>query len=209
VLPGFVLQDPARNPLAAVWGLALLAALPHRGRGTPRGLAGAALGLLAAAGAASYLSTAKTGGRDAVRVLGRPALAVPGLALLGHASARWGARDLAWGPLYEPHRFPSGAALGERLRLPAGRFRLDLRAQVLDERAEPPRLRLRGPFRGPAPASPFERTASGFRAAFELPRGDPDLTLLVEGGGAFLLEELELGIQPSADGPGPSNVEGR
>jgi hypothetical protein len=65
---------------------------------------------------------------------------------------------------------------------------------VLDERAEPPRLRLQGPFCGPTPVYAFERTSPGFAATFALPQADPDLTVLVEGGGAFLLEELELRV---------------
>src|SRR6185369_10497525 len=74
LLPGYVLDESAgdRTALAAVWGVALLAAAAAvRGRGTPAGLGACIAGLAAAAGTASVLSTARTGGRDAVRVVGR------------------------------------------------------------------------------------------------------------------------------------------
>jgi hypothetical protein len=197
LLPGFVLQDPARGRLSVVWTAALLAAALWRGRGTARGLAGATLGLVAAAGTASALSSTPTGGRDAVRVLGRPAVHPPGLMVRRDLEARWEATALAWGPLHEPHRFPSGAPLGERLRLPAGGFELTVVAQVLDERHDPGHLRLRGPDRGSAASVPFQRVPEGLRAVFTLAAPDPDLTLVLEGGGAFLLKSLELRIQPA------------
>jgi hypothetical protein len=136
-----------------------------------------------------------------VRVVGRRALTVPGLSFQARATGRWPAGALAWGPLYEPYRFPAGAALGERLALPAGRFRLELVAQVLDEQTGPPLLRLSGPDRGPLPATPFVRVPAGWAVEFELPFPERDLTPLLEGGGAFLLERLELRIQPSSAPP--------
>jgi hypothetical protein len=204
LLPAFVLQDPARGRLAAVWTVALLAAAlwqARGGRGSGRGLAGATFALAAAAGTASLLSSSPTGGRDAVRVLGRPALRPPIPIVLHNVPARWDATTLGWGPLYEPHRFPSGAALGERLRLPAGRFALRVLADLLDEGHEPPSLRLRGPSASSATPVPFRRTPEGFAVGFDLPAADPDLTLVLEGGGAILLKGLELEVQPFGRGP--------
>lgn len=201
LLPGFVLEDPQRRRLAAAWAVALCVAALWWGRPSPRGLAGATVGLLAAAGTASMLSRTSTGGRDAVRVIGRPALAVPGLSFQTQAPGRWPASALAWGPLYEPHRFPAGAALGERLALPAGRFRLEVTAEVLDEQAELPRLRLRGPTCGPLPATLFNRVPPGLAVEFELKAPERDITPVLEGGGAFVLKSLELRVQPSDRGP--------
>ena len=173
LLPGFVLEDADRRRLAAVWAVALVAAAFWRGRPTARGLTGATVGLLAAAGVASSLSHTPTAGRDAVRLVGRPAVAVPGLSFRPQATGRWSASALSWGPLYEPHRFPTGAPLAERLALPAGRFRLVLEAEVLDAQAELPRLRLQGPRCGGLPAAPFTRVPEGLAAAFELPGRRP------------------------------------
>ena len=196
LLPGFVLEDPDRRRLALVWAVALTVAAFWRGRPTARGLAGATLGLLATAGIASWLSRTSTAGRDAVRLVGRPALAVPGLSFQGQAAGRWPGSALSWGTLYEPHRFPTGAALGERLALPAGRFRLLLSANVLDRQADPPRLRLQGPTCGGLPAASFVPVTEGWAVDFELRNAERDLTPTVEGGGAFLLKSLELRIRP-------------
>ena len=196
LLPGFVLEDPDRRRLAVVWAVALAAAALWRGRPTARGLAGATLGLVAAAGVASRISATSTAGRDAVRLVGRPALAVPGLSLERQATGRWPARVLAWGPLYEPHRFATGAPLAERLALPAGRFRLVLEADVLDAQAGPPRLRLQGPRCGGWPPTSFFGVPEGWAVDFSLEVADRDLTPTVEGGGAFLLKNLELRVQP-------------
>ena len=198
LLPGFVLEDSRRRELAILWTVALVLALPWRGPGSVRGFAAASLGLLAAAGTASLVTRLPTGGRDAVRIVGRPALAVPGWKLNRAAPARWSPGDLAWGPLYEPHRFPAGAALGERLRLPAGRYRLEVRATLLHEDAGLPRLRLHRGGRQVQgdQGQDFERTASGLSTEFDLGRAEPDLTLVLEGGGALSLEEVELRVQP-------------
>lgn len=198
LLPGFVLADSQRRKLAVVWTLALGAAVVWRGRGTARGLTVASLGLLVAAGTASKLSTARTGGRDATRVVGRPALRVPGLRPVASATGRWGPEALAWGPAYEPHRFPSGAALAERLRLPAGAFELEVRAEVLEDGPPLPLLASEGAEAAPAA---FERTTAGYLVRFTLKVPTRDLTLRLRGGGAFVLEAVELRVQPS--GPGP------
>ena len=140
---GYVLTETARDrgPLTLVWGLALVVAvLPRRrGRDGPPAdgagrLALATAGMLAAAGVASVVSHGQSGGRDAVRVVGRPALEVPGWSVTAQAGARWGPEVLTWGPVYEPHRHPGGAVLGERLPLRPGRYTLRLRGESLSER---------------------------------------------------------------------------
>jgi hypothetical protein len=140
LLPGFVLEESARDRggLALVWGLALAAgAAAWRGRGTGWGLGASAAGLMAAAAAASALADARTGGRDAVRVIGRPALAVPGWSVQAQAVAAWGPEALAWGPLFEPHRHPDGADLGSRLPLRPGAYHLRLEGQAVPGAAPP------------------------------------------------------------------------
>ena len=54
-------------------------------------------------------STARTGGRDAVRVIGRPRRRASRAGRRGRAApAVWTTAALGWGPLYEPHRAPEG-----------------------------------------------------------------------------------------------------
>src|SRR5439155_11618916 len=91
LLPGYVLPDenPDRDRLALLWATALgIAAASSLRPGTrPRGAVLAGLGPLAAACGASLLSTHRTAGRDAVRLLGRAVLSVPGWSLLRGAAA--------------------------------------------------------------------------------------------------------------------------
>jgi hypothetical protein len=60
---------------------------------------------------------------------------------------------------------------------------------------------LRGPSASSATPVPFRRTPEGFAVGFDLPAADPDLTLVLEGGGAILLKGLELEVQPFGRGP--------
>jgi hypothetical protein len=199
LLPGYVLPETAadRGPLTAVWGLALLVAvLPRRrqGYGTADGagrLVLATAGMLAAAGAASMLSHGQSGGRDAVRVIGRPALQVPGWTVTGAATARWGPEALTWGPVYEPHRHPGGAVLGERLPLSPGTYRLLLEGERLGE--NPPALSLQAsPAREPETGAPLLPVSHGLVGKIVVPRGQRETTLRLHGGGAVRLEAVEL-----------------
>ena len=108
-----------------------VAALPWRTRAaTATRLGAACLGLAVAAQAAASVSHQRTDDRDAVRLVGREALRVPGLRL-ARADARWPLEALGWGPLYEPHRHPAGAEVGRRLPLAAGSYRLAVAGQLL------------------------------------------------------------------------------
>ncbi len=200
LLPGYVLTETERDkrPLTAVWGLALLVAVLPRRRSReeapadgPGRLALASVGLLAAAGAASLLSHGLTGGRDAVRVVGRPALEVPGWRSTSSAGARWGPDVLGWGPLYEPHRHPGGAAIGERLPLPPGRYALRLRGERFDDAC--PELSVQdSPAHEPEPAGPLRPEGDGLVAEILVPAGQRETTLLLSGGGPLRLEGAEL-----------------
>jgi hypothetical protein len=200
LLPKYVLSDPDRHRLAAVWGLALLAAVPWRARSATAGrLAVAGLGLACAAQAAALLSHGRTGDRDAVRLVGRSGLRVPGWAV-GEAPARWSLADLGWGPLYEPHRYPAGAEVGRRLRLAPGSYRLALAARDLSGAA--PSLLVMPDRPGAVPRkTAFVTVPGGWDGAFEVRPGERAVTLLLEGGGPLLVNELALTLQPS--GPGP------
>jgi hypothetical protein len=204
LLPAYVLAEPDRHRLAAVWAAALgtVAVLAtRRPRAQAAALGAGWAGLALAAAAASSLTDGRTGGRDAVRVVGRPALQVPRWIPLGAAPARWDAEALEWGPLYEPHRHPDGAPVGVRLPLPPGAYRLTLQAEDLapDGPAAALEARVEGGF--PPRRTALRRVPGGFEADFEAMREDRSLTLLVRGGGPFLLKELRLEVQPSGRPP--------
>lgn len=210
LLPAYVLGEPDRHRLAAVWAAALgaVAVLATR---TPRAHPGALgagwAGLALAAAAASSLSDARTGGRDAVRVVGRPALQVPRWIPLGAAPARWGAEALGWGPLYEPHRHPDGAPVGVRLPLPPGAYRLTLEADDLAPEGPAADLEARVEGSFPPRRTALRRVRGGFEADLEALPGERSVTLVVRGGGPFLLEELRLEAQPSGRPPVQSDEE--
>jgi hypothetical protein len=203
LLPGYVLTETERDkgPLTAVWGLALLVAVLPRRRGGdgavdgPGRLALASVGLLVAAGAASSLSHGLTGGRDAVRVIGRPALEVPGWRPTSPAVARWGPDDVGWGPLYEPHRHPGGAVIGERLPLPPGRYALRVRGQRFDE-SRPMLTVQESPAHEPEPAGELRLEDGALAGEIVVPRGQRETTLYLTGGGPLRLEAVELRRKP-------------
>jgi hypothetical protein len=147
--------------------------------------------MLAAAGLASVVSHGQTGGRDAVRVVGRPAVQVPGWRVTADAPARWGTGVLGWGPLYEPHRHPAGAVFGERLPLPAGRYRLWLVGESFGE--APPAVTVQAsPAHEPEYASSLLPEADGLVGAIVVPPGQRETTLRLEGGAAVRVDGIEL-----------------
>jgi hypothetical protein len=118
----------------------------------------------------------------------------------GVARARWGPEPLGWGPLYEPHRHPSGAEIGRRLALAPGRYRLELVAQSLA--SEPPTLLVVPDSPGAvARPSALGAAAAGWEASFVVQPGEPAVNLLLKGGGPLLLEELVLEVQPQPEAP--------
>jgi hypothetical protein len=203
LLPGYVLAEADRNRLAAVWALALGAAALARKRPTPASVALATAGLLVAVGAASVVSRQRTEGRDAARLVGRPAIAVPGWRPEACAPAEWGPESLDWGPLFEPHRYPAGAVLGERLALRPGAYRIDVLSDDLAPGALP-RLDLwpEAP-RAPPEMRPFPFVAllGRVQADFTVAPDETAVTLRLRGGGARLLRRIVLLAQPCGRGP--------
>jgi hypothetical protein len=208
LLPGYVLSDPGRGRLALLWGAALLLALPWRTR--PLGalpLAVAGLGWIGAAQGAAALTSAHTADRDAVRVVGRPALAVPGFSPVASAEGAWTTAGLGWGPLYEPHRHPSGAELGRRLPLAPGRYELVLEAENPAPEEPRPFLDVVPDAPGsPARATVLHAVGHGLVAGFRVRPGERAVTLRLRGGGPLIVKEIRLregavAIQPGGGLP--------
>src|SRR5262249_17941531 len=156
----------------------------------------------------SALSHAWTGDRDAVRVVGRPAVEVPGWRWQGSAVAEWDPSAVGWGPAYEPHRHPAGAGIGRRLPLPSGRYHLRLDGGGLDAASPPARLEARRDGASEGPSTTITRGAHGWEAVFDVAEGARPLTLFLHDGGAFVLKGISLEVQPSEATAGLNLVEG-
>jgi hypothetical protein len=195
LLPGYVLGEEDRHRLAAVWGgtLLLAAALGGR-RPSSRGLLLSCGGLALAAAVARGATDAPRQARDAMRVVGRPALGVPGWRYSARSPATWGPESLGWGPLYEPHRHPDGAVLVDRAAIVAGRLELELDPTLPP--GEPPELYVRLETQPPRGARfAFRRENRGFATHFDTRSLGPALVprrLALVGGGALLLQRVQL-----------------
>lgn len=203
LLPAYVLADPDRHRLGAVWALAILAALPWRARAVTAGrVAAAGLGLVLAGQVAATVTHARTDDRDAVRLVGRPAVRVPGWSADPQVSAEWTLEALGWGSVYEPHRVPDGADVGRRLPLPAGRYRLALSGEALaPDGAGPPLVVAPDRSGAPTRVSLARPAPSGWEADFEVRPGERAVSLRLRGGGPILLRGLRLSVQPEGTGP--------
>jgi hypothetical protein len=193
LLPGYVLDEGARDriPLTLVWGavLALAALSSWSPRATGRGMAAALAVLGVAAAGAARLATASTGGRDAVRVLGRAGVLFPRLGLSRCPPARWSTADLGWGPAYEAHRFPDGAPIGARLPLVPGRYRFLLTGETLGP--VPPSLTVQGAGTRPRAAFALSAVTGGWAAELSVLEGR-ETSLLFSGGSAVIIDQIEL-----------------
>jgi hypothetical protein len=198
LLPAYVLSDPDRDRLACVWAVALLAAVAARRAPSAGGLALASAGLMAAAASSSWLSHARTGGRDAVRLLGRPAIAVPALRFVAEAPARWSVAEAGLVPLYEPHRYPDGAEVGSRLALPVGSVAFKVDAEVLANPAVATRLDVLAEGKHPARRSQLlGREENGLGGVLAVLPGEKAVSLRLLGGAPLVLREVRLDPQPS------------
>ncbi|HXY39617.1 MAG TPA: hypothetical protein VEQ10_08105, partial [Vicinamibacteria bacterium] len=202
LLPGYVLEHPARRPLTCLWALTLALALPWRARRPTSGrLAVSALALVAAAEIAARLAgpAPKAEARDAARLIGRPALAVPGWWAEGKAPADW---TPAAG-VYEPHRFPAGLPIGERLPIPAGRYEVLLQARLLPAASSaPPRVSWAADRPGaPWHLADLRQDARGLVGSLDVLPGSAAVNLRLFGGTPMLLNRIHLREQPSGRGP--------
>jgi hypothetical protein len=214
LLPGYVLDESARDrlPLTAIWAVALTVAVVASGRtramSTTATVAAASSGLLVAAGAAALASTSRAGGREAVRVAGRPALAVPGWRIVRRAVGEWDTSELGWGPLYEPHRAPAGALLGDRLALPPGAYLVTIEGETVPGGAGPPDLLAGNPPR----INRLAASQDGWTGAFSVPAGERGTTLSILGGAPLIVRRIRLeGASAStfSDAAGPTQGEER
>jgi hypothetical protein len=203
LLPAYVLADPDRHRLGAVWVVAILAALPWRARAVTAGrVAAAGLGLVLAGQAAATVTRARTDDRDAVRLVGQRAVSVPGWSADSRVTGEWTPEPLGWGPVYEPHRVPDGAEVGRRLPLPAGRYRLAVLGEALGPDGAGPPLVVAPDHPGaPARVSPARPAPAGWEADFEVRPGERAVSLRLRGGGPILLKGLRLSVQPGGTGP--------
>jgi hypothetical protein len=203
LLPGYVLEEsrPDRRRLTIIWAVALTAAALMRGRRPvgPGGIAAATAGLALACGASSWTSSARTGGRDAVRLLGRAAIRVPGWVVVDRVPAVWTWKDLTWGPDYAPHRHPAGATLGARLELPAGQYVLRLDGERPPSALAAPQLAVRPEGSATPRLYRLEARPDGLEAVFELGPGDRAVTLGMKDGGPFILRTVVM--ESSTPGP--------
>jgi hypothetical protein len=172
LLPGWVLAEdaPSAPRLSLLWGgVLLVACVPLLGRRRDPGRMAAASGAaVAAAVAAAALASAPPTSRDAVRG--------------AWTQTSWGPERIPSGPVYEPHRHPTGAVVGDRLPLAPGRYTLRLEAEQVGEE---PTLVLRA-----EPRQPDRRLRLG--VAFEVAGGTRAVTLLLEGGGPLRLGRVTL-----------------
>jgi hypothetical protein len=156
----------------------------------PASLAWASLGLLAATGVASRLSTARSGGRDAVRLVGHPSVTVPAWTFLARTPGEWTADDLGRGALYEPHRSPEGAVIGDRLGLVPGTYVLTIEGEAVPSSLPPPQLL--SSLEGAAPrVDPLGLAAGRLTGTFTA-EGGRDTTLRLRGGGPFIIKGIRV-----------------
>jgi len=196
LLPGYVLDESGRDRarLTIVWAVALAAAVAAGRKdraATPSGLAAAGIGLVVAGGLASRLSSARTEGRDAVRVIGRPALAVPGWVPTRAAPAVWTTDVLTWGPTYEPHRAREGVVIGGRLPLPPGVYSIVIQGEAVPSTLPPPAL-LSGQDPWPMHGEPLVLDPRGLVGGFVVAYGKGATNLGLASGGPFIIKDIRL-----------------
>lgn len=201
LLPAYVLSEPDRHRLAIVWAVALLLA-PWQRRRSAMAAAVTVVGFGVATAAASALSDARTAGRDAVRLVGRRALEVPAWRLVRSATCSWDTRDLDWGPLYEPHRFPDGAELGRRLALPPGAYRLELQGDELAPGQASPRLDVVGEAGASPRTAALGRIDGGLVAFFRVRGSERAVTLRIREGGPWIIRRINLLAAPGSNSSG-------
>lgn len=203
LLPGYVLEESARDrrPLTMVWAAALAAAAVARRPPTAPRVAMGWVGLMAAAAVATSLGQARSGGRDAVRLLDRSGI-IPPVGPVVHGTSAWTAAEVDWGTLYEPHRHPSGAEIGSRLALRPGPYTVEIDAAIVPSTLDLPVLEIRT---GSAVSgSTLVRDPAGaLTAGFAVSAGR-ETSLVLRGGGPLILNEIRLRSSTFPPGDGPT-----
>jgi hypothetical protein len=200
LLPGYVRPPTAwayarphidRHGLTLIWALALGLATfgPRRPRGLRTRLAVSMALLLCVTAVAGAMSTARSEGRNAVRLMGRLGLQLPTLRLVSEAA--WDGSDLVRAD-YGARDLGNGLTLGNRLPLPPGRYALEVDT-VPGAVAKPPRLEVR-PDRHPERRRlrTMETVDGGLRAEFVVGAGEPAVKLGVRYGSPFRLLGVRL-----------------
>jgi hypothetical protein len=203
LLPGYVLDETERDRagLTLVWVAVLGAAAAARKPPTASRVVLGWGALLGASAVASRIGSAESVGRDAVRLLDRPAVVLPAGPIV-RGEAGWTAAQLGWGPVYEPHRHPEGAEIGSRLGLPAGDYTLELTGEPVPSSLPPPGLEVRGALG--SLGGELRREGPGtLRGGFRLDVPGP-ATLVLRGGGPLILKEIRLGRSTISPLTGPT-----
>jgi hypothetical protein len=116
---------------------------------------------------------------------------VPEWSLADAAPAEWTAEELAWGPLYEPHRHADGATLVDRVRIAAARLEIEADASL--PLGVPPRLLIRTEEQPPSTMRVVTAwDGTRLRASFRLPAAVGPIRLALEGGSPFLLRRIRI-----------------
>lgn len=201
VLPSYVIAEdaPDRHRLAGVWAAALAAAVAHRGPTTGGSVALAVAGLGIAAGVSDGVAVEDRPARDALRLVGEPALGVPGWSRERAAAGRWRPdRPI----VYEPHRWPLGRPLLPRLELRPGSYLVSLEVDQPPGMASP---ELVVEFeRGGAHLTPLAGVGGRLSGRVVVDRPGPH-TLRLRGGGPLTVKELQVRVDLVAPAPDPSS----
>ena len=204
ILPSYVLPPTEqayarayddRHALSLVWIAGLLAACglvrlrsrTHAAAAMGLGVAG----LAAITGIAGALSTGRSQGRDAVRLLGREAWALPSGAIV--SDARWDTSCLLWGPEYDPRR-PFATTVAGRLPLSPGHYRISLTVERPPD-ANLPSLVATAEYRPGRVRQwsiPLSAKDDVLSAVFDVPLFARAVTLDLQGGSALLLRGAQL-----------------
>jgi hypothetical protein len=185
-----------RSALLIVWAVGLAVALlgPRLHRATSVQLALGLGALITVAAAAEIVTTGRSDGRDAVRLLGRRAYALP--AAIPVSDAVWEASTLRWGGDYSIYRLADGVSLGSRLPLPAGRYALTVKVDGPPP-ARPPQLSVRPEGRPEARRDQELMLSSGLlEAVFEVLPGERAVRLVMRGGETFWVDTIRLAPLP-------------
>ena len=94
--------------------------------------------------------------------------------------------------------------MGERLSLPAGRYLIHVDGEEVAPEMSPPSLVVRPDGPGPSRSVPMETLGGARVGAFDVRAGEGPVTLLLEGGGPFVVTGVRLEASTFGSGSGLS-----